>query len=92
MALIIDCLHNLGTLFFVEHLLSISSSQLCNVQPILFSCFISNPTSSMPATFPFLSTDIPFFYSSSEKGHTNVASSVASVGSTGCLGLHYQWE
>ena len=31
MALNIDCLHKLRTLFSVNHLLSISSSQLCKV-------------------------------------------------------------
>ena len=40
MALSIDCLHKLGTLFSVKHLLSITSSQLCKVGPRLFSCFI----------------------------------------------------
>ena len=65
MALNIDCLHNLGTLFSVKHLLSISSSQLCKVGPILFSCFTS--TLSMTAAFLFLGAAIPFLYSYSEK-------------------------
>ena len=64
MALNIDCLHNLGTLFSVKHLLSISSSQLCKVGPRFFSCFIS--TLSMPAAFLLLDAAIPFLYSSSE--------------------------
>ena len=63
MALNIDCLHNLGTLFSVKHLLSISSSQLCKVGPRLFSCFTS--TLSMPASFQLLGDPIPFLYSSS---------------------------
>ena len=84
MALIIDCLHNLGTLFFVKHLLSISSIQLCKVGPRLFSCFTS--TLSMPDAFPFLSAAKPFLYSL-EKGYTCVTSRVVSVGSTRCLGL-----
>ena len=37
MALNIDSLHNLGILFSVKHLLSISSSQLCKVGPIYIS-------------------------------------------------------
>ena len=37
MVLIIDCLHNLGTLFSVKHLLGISSSHLCKVGPRLFA-------------------------------------------------------
>ena len=37
----IDSLHNLGTLFSVKHLLSISSSQLCKVGHRLFICFTS---------------------------------------------------
>ena len=40
-ALNIDCVHKLGTLFSVKHLLSISSSQLCKVGPRLFSRFTS---------------------------------------------------
>ena len=51
MALNIDCLYNLGTLFSVKHLLSISSSQLCKDGHRLFSCFTS--TLSMPAAFLF---------------------------------------
>ena len=77
MALNIDCLHNLGTLFFVKHLLNISSSQLCKVGPRLFSCFTS--TLSMPAAFLFLGAAIPFLYSSSEKMYTSVTSPAASV-------------
>ena len=75
MALNIDCLHNLGTLFSVKHLLSISSSQLCKVGPRLFFCFTS--TLSMPAAFLFLGADIPFMYSSSEKVYTSVTSAAA---------------
>ena len=69
-ALNIDCLHNLGTLFSVRHLLSISSSQLFKVRHRLFSCFIS--TLSMPAAFMFLGAAIPFLYSFSEKLYTSV--------------------
>ena len=47
-----NCLHNLGTLFAVKHLWSISSSQLCKVGPRLFCCFTS--TLSMPAALLFL--------------------------------------
>ena len=85
MSLIIDCLHNPGTLFSVKHLLIISSSRLCKVGPRLISCFTS--TSPLTANFPFLSAAIPFLYSSSEKGYTRVTYPVASVGSTGSLGL-----
>ena len=77
MALNIDCLHNLGTLFSMKHLLSISSSQLCKVRPSLFSCITS--TLSMPAAFLFLAAAIPFLYYSSEKVYTSVISPAASV-------------
>ena len=63
MALNIECLHNLGTLFSVKHLLS-------KVGPRLFSCFTS--TLYMPAAFLFLGAAIPFLYSSSEKVYTSV--------------------
>ena len=86
MAVIFDCLHNLGTLFPMKHLLSISSSHLCEVDHILFSC--STSTSSMPAACLFLSAAIPFLYSSSEKGYTNVTSPVASVCTTWRLDWH----
>ena len=69
MALIIDCLHNLGTVFYVKHLLSISSSQLCNIGPKLLSCFTS--TLSIPASSLFSSAAIPFLCSSSEKWYTS---------------------
>ena len=85
MALNIDCLHNIGTLFAVKHLWSISSSQLCKVGPRLFSSFTS--TLSMPAALLFLGAAIPFLYSSSEKGYTCVTSPIASVCSTGRVGL-----
>ena len=77
--------HLIGTLFYVKHLLSISSSQLCKVGPRLFNCFTS--TLSMPAAFLFLCTAIPFRYSPSEKGNVNVTSPVTSVCCTECLGL-----
>ena len=73
----IDCLHNLGTLFSVKHLLSISSSQLCKVGAKLFSCFTI--TLSIPAVFLFLGAAISFLYSSSEKVYTSVTSPDASV-------------
>ena len=76
---------NIGTLFSVKHLLSISSSELCKVGPRLFSCFTS--TLSMPAAFLFLGVAIPFLYSSSEKGYTSIPSPAASVCSTECLCL-----
>ena len=85
MALNIDCLHNLSTLFSVKHLLNISSSQLCKVGPRLFSCFTS--TLSMPADFLFMGSAIPFLYSSSEKVYTSITSPAASVCSIYCLGL-----
>ena len=66
MALNIECLLNLGTLFAVKHLWSLSSSLLCKVGRRLFSCFTS--ILSMPAAFLFLCDAIPFLYSSSEKG------------------------
>ena len=69
----------------MKYVLRISSSHLCEVEPRLFSC--SSSTSSMPASFPFLSATINFLYSSSEKGCTNVTSPVASVGSTWHLGF-----
>ena len=69
MALNIDCLHNLGTLFSVMHLLSISSSQLCKAGPRLFCSFTS--TLSMPAAFLFLGAAIPvlFFRESVHQRH-----------------------
>ena len=70
MALNIDSLHHLGTLFSAKHLMSISSSQLCKVGPRLFSCFTS--TLSMPAAFLFSCAAIPFLYCSSEKVYTSV--------------------
>ena len=85
MALNIDCLHNLGTLFSVKHLLSISSRQLCKVGSRLFSCFTS--TLSMPAAFLFLGAAIPFLYSSSVKVYTSVTSPAAAVCSTEYLDL-----
>ena len=69
MALNNDCLYNLGTLFAVKHLWSISSSQLCKVGAMLFSCFTS--TLSMPAALLLLGAAIPFLYSSSEKMYTS---------------------
>ena len=85
MTMILDSLHNLGTLFSMKHLLSISSNHLCEVGPRLFSCSAS--TSSMPAVFPFLRAAIPFMYSSLEKGYTNVTSPIAPVNSTMRVGL-----
>ena len=85
MALNIDCLHNLGTLFSVKHLLSISGSQLCKVVLRYFGYFTS--TLSMLAAFLFLGAAIPFMYSSSEKVDTSVTSLAASVCSTECFGL-----
>ena len=82
MVLNIYCLYNLGTLFSVKHLFSISSSQLCKVGPRLFRCFTS--TLSMPAAFLFFGAGIPFGYSPSEEWYTNVTSPVTSVCSTVC--------
>ena len=64
----------------VNNWLSISSSQLGKVGPILFICFTS--TLSMPAAFLFLGAAIPFLYSSSEKVCTSITSPAASVCST----------
>ena len=80
MALNIDCLHNPGTLFAVEHLWSISSNQLCKVGRRLFNCFTS--ILSMPSALLFLGAAIHFLYSSSEKVYTSVTSPDASVCST----------
>ena len=97
MALYIDYLHNLGTLFSVRHLLSISSNQLCKVGLyliFLFYQYIIYASSSsvlgccysMPAALLFLGAAIfPVFFS--ENGYTNVTSPVASVCCTECLGL-----
>ena len=82
MALNIYCLHNIGILFSVKYLFSISSSQFCKVGSRLFSCF--NSILSMPAAFLFLGDAIPFMCSPSEKGYTSVTSPVTSVCSTVC--------
>ena len=73
-----------STLDSVRHLLIISSSQLCTVGSIIFSCFTS--TSSMSAAFLFFSAAISFLCSS-ENGYTSVTFPFTFVGSTGSLYL-----
>ena len=80
MAMIFDCLPNIGTLVSMKHLLSISIRHLCEVEPRFFSW----PTSTSSASnFSVLECSYCF----SEKGYTNVTSPIVSVSSTGCLGL-----
>ena len=82
MALNIDCPHNLGTLFYVKHLLSISRSQLCKVGPRLFSCL---PVHHLARSFSVLgccySFPVFFFRESVHQRHFPAAS----VCSTDCL-------
>ena len=78
MALNIDCLHNLGTLFSVKHLLSISSSQLCKVGPRLLSCFTSILIIIYASSFSVLgccySFPVLFFRESVHQRHSPAAS------------------
>ena len=84
MAMILDCIHNLGTLFSVKHWLIILNNHLYEIGP----CFIrSTRTPSITTAFPFYGAALPFQYSSSEKGYTSVTSSVTSVGSLGWFDL-----
>ena len=84
MAIIFDCLHILGILFSMKHVLSIVCNHLCALGPRFFSC--STSKSSMPAALLFLSAAIPFLYSSSLNADTN-DSFPNTVGSTGHLGF-----
>ena len=65
MALNIDCLPNLGTLFAVKHLWSISSSLLCKVGPRLFSGFTSTvlSTSLVPPSMVVLPNRLLEYFS-----------------------------
>ena len=69
MAIIFDCLHIMGILFSMKHVLSIVCNHLCALGPWFFSFFTS--MSSMPDALLFLSAAIPFLYSSSLNADTN---------------------
>ena len=71
MAILWDCLHMVGILLSMKHLLSIASSHLLALGPIFFSCSIK--TSSR--TTVYLSLIIPLL--SLLKGYTMVSPSVA---------------
>ena len=87
MAIIFDCLHNLGILFSMKHVLSIVCNHLCALGPRFFS--YSTSMSSMPAALLFLSAVIPFLYSSSLNADTNdnFPSTVGSAGHLGFVGI-----
>ena len=76
MALNIDCLHNLGTLFYVKHLLSHVAS--CAKLDLDYLAVLL-----MPAAFLFLGASIPILYCSSESVHQRHFPA-ASVCSTEC--------
>ena len=69
MAMIFDCLHILGILFSMKHVLGIVCNHLGALGPMFLSC--STSMSSMPADLLFLSAAIPFLYSSSLNADTN---------------------
>ena len=69
MAIIFDCLHILGILFSMKHVLSIVCNHLCALGPSFFSC--STSMSSIPAALMFLSAAIHCMYSSSLNADTN---------------------
>ena len=87
MAIIFDCLHILGILFSMKHVLSIVCNHLCALGPRFFSC--STSMSSMPVALLFLSAAIPFIYSSSLNADTNdgFPSTVGSAGHLGFVGI-----
>ena len=87
MAIIFDCLHILGILFSMKHVLSIVCNHLCALGPRFFSC--STSMSSMPVALLFLSAAIPFLYSSSLNADTNYGfpSTVGSAGHLGFVGI-----
>ena len=87
MAINFDCLHILGILFSMKHVLSIVCNHLCALGPWFFSC--STSMSSMPAALLFLSAAIPFLYSSSLNADTNngFPSTVGSAGHLGFIGI-----
>ena len=64
MAIILDCLHMVGIIFSINHLLSIVRPKL---GPKLFSC--STKSSCLTAASLFLITSTPLLYSSSLKGY-----------------------
>ena len=86
MAIIFDCLHILGILFSMKHVLSSVCNHLCALGPRFFSC--STSMSSMPAALLFLSAAIPFLYSSSLNADTNDGSP-STVGSAGHLCIRH---
>ena len=87
MAIIFYCLHILGDLVSMKHVLSIVCNHSCALGPGFFSC--STSMSSMPAALLFLSTAIPFLYSSSLNADTNDGfhSTVGSAGHLGFVGI-----
>ena len=87
MEIIFVCLHILGILFYMKHVLSIVCGHLCALGPRLFSC--STSVSSMSAALFFLSAAIPFLYSSSLNADTNdgFPSTVGSAGHLGFVGI-----
>ena len=84
---VFDCLHILGILFSMKHVLSIVYNHLCALGPRFFSC--STSMSSMSAALLFLSAAIPFLYSSSLNADTNYGfpSTVGSAGHLGFVGI-----
>ena len=84
MAIIFDCLHILGILFSMKHVLSIVCNHLCALGPRFFSC--STSMTSMPAALLFFSVAMHFLYSSSLNAGTNDGFP-STVGSAGHLGF-----
>ena len=87
MAIIFDCLHILGIVFSMKHVLSIVCNHWCALGPRFFSYFTSIP--SMHAALLFLSAAIPFLYSSSLNADTNdgFPSTVGSARHLGFVGI-----
>ena len=87
MAILFDCLHILGILFSMKHVLSIVCNHWCALGARFFSC--SNSMPSMHAALLFLSAAIPFLYSSSLNADTNdgFPSTVGSAGHLGFVGI-----
>ena len=87
MAIIFDCIHILGILFSMKHVLSIVCNHLCALGHRFFSC--STSMSSIPAALLFLSAAIPFLYSSSLNADTNdgFPSTVGGAGHFGFVGI-----
>ena len=82
MAISFDFLHILGILFSMKYVLSIVCNHLCALGPRFFCC--STSMSSMPAVLLFLSSAIPFLYSSSLNADINNGF-LSRVGSAGHL-------